>query len=292
MLSTTNLSISENLRIDLHSHTLCSDGKLTPEELVERAVNRQIDVLAITDHDTVAALASAKRYITEQQYALKIIDGIEISTAWQGFEIHIVGLNINPEHSALTKFITEQQHYREQRAAQIAAKLAKVGFDDMLTKAKQLAGEGSITRAHFAQVLLAEGAVDKLQKAFDKYLGKGKKAYVKPLWPEISEAIDIIHQAGGQAVVAHPVRYDLSTKWLRRLLVEFSDAGGDGMEIVLPQMNLAQKQLMLSLCLQYNLQASLGSDFHFPSQWTDLGKNLVLPDNCTPIWQTWSAFSH
>lgn len=287
LMSTDNLDELKDRRVDLHSHTKCSDGGLSPEELIERAVNFQIDVLAITDHDTTAALDIAKAYIVEKNHPIKLINGIEISTVWQGFEIHIVGLNINKTSPELIQLIKEQQAARENRALVMGEKLAKCGFDNIYDKAKSLAGEGSITRAHFAKVLYQQGSVSKMQSAFDKYIGKGKRAYVKPTWCSIEHAIDVIHQAGGTAVMAHPVRYDLSTKWLRRLVVQFKEASGDGLEIVLPQMNNDQRRLMLSFCLEYDLHASMGSDFHYPSKWSDLGRNLVMPEGVIPIWQLW-----
>tara|TARA_R110000803_G_scaffold95443_2_gene163518 strand:- start:7173 stop:8066 length:894 start_codon:yes stop_codon:yes gene_type:complete len=285
----TNDKDFSNLRVDLHSHTNCSDGALTPQELIERAVNFQIDVLAITDHDTVSGLVSAKQTILEKNIPLTLIDGIEISTQWQGFEIHIVGLNIAPEHQALTTLILQQQQRREDRATAMGVKLAKCGFDDVYTDAKAMAGEGSITRAHFARVLLQRGVVSKMQAAFDKYIGKGQRAYVNPNWCSIEDAVAAIHAAGGVAVMAHPIRYDLSTKWLRRLIVDFKAAQGDGLEVVLPQMNKEQRKLMLSFCLEYNLHASMGSDFHQPSRWSDLGRNLVMPEQANAIWQLWQG---
>ncbi|WP_286267782.1 RNase RNM [Thalassotalea atypica] len=278
-----------NKRFDLHSHTNLSDGKLSPKELIDRAENFQLDVLAITDHDTTAALDIANRYISETNKKIELVNGIEFSTSWRNFEIHIVGLNIDPDNESLQSLISNQQNAREQRAIAMGEKLAKCGFDNMLEKAKLLAGEGSITRAHFAQVLLNEGAVPKMQAAFDKYIGKGKRAFVKPTWCDISNAVDAIHQAGGVAVMAHPMRYDMTAKWLKRLLSDFKAAGGDGMEIVLPQMNPEQRRLMLSYCLEYELYASLGSDFHYPSKWSDLGRNLTLPDSCKPVWQLWQS---
>jgi len=277
-----------NKRYDLHSHTRFSDGKLSPQELIDRAVNFQLDVLAITDHDTTNALDIAKRYIQDTGCKLELINGIEFSTSWQNFEIHVVGLNIDPSNEALKSLITKQQISRENRAIAMSDKLAKCGFDNMLEQAKALAGEGSITRAHFARVLLNQGAVSKMQSAFDKYIGKGKRAFVRPTWCDIATAVEAIHQAGGVAVLAHPMRYDMTAKWLRRLIIDFKAAGGDAMEVVLPQMNKEQRRLMLSYCLEYELYASMGSDFHFPSKWSDLGRNLTLPENCKPVWQLWS----
>ncbi len=288
-MSTTDRCDFSNLRVDLHSHTKCSDGALTPVELINRAVNFQIDVLAITDHDTVAALDIANQYIKNQNLPLQLINGIEISTAWQGFDIHIVGLNIDKDHPALTELINQQQRARRQRALRISEKLHKCGIEGVLAQAEQLAGDGSITRAHFAEVMLQRGVVTSKQKAFDKYLGKGNKAFVKPEWCSIEQAVDIIHKAGGTAVMAHPIRYDLSAKWLRRLIVAFKNAQGDALETVLPQMNNEQRQRMLNYCVEYDLYSSLGSDFHYPSKWSDLGRKLTLPDKSKPVWQLWQG---
>jgi predicted metal-dependent phosphoesterase TrpH len=278
-------------RIDLHSHTNCSDGSLSPQTLIDRAVNYQIDVLAITDHDTLAGIDIAQRYINEQNVPITLIPGVEISTAWQGFEIHIVGHNFDKNNDQLLQLISDQQQAREQRAISIGEKLAKCGFPDAYDDAKKSAGEGSITRAHFAKVLFQQGHVGTMQKAFDLYLGKKgrntQKAYVKPTWCSIEQAVEAIHIAGGSAVMAHPIRYDLSAKWLRRLIVHFKESLGDGLEIVLPQMAPQQRQIMLNYCLEYDLHASTGSDFHHPNKWSDLGKNLILPDRAKPVWALW-----
>ena len=287
VMSTTDLEDFQNYRIDLHSHTKCSDGGLTPEELIDRATNFQIDVLAITDHDTVAAIDVALKHIETNDLKLKLVKGIEISTSWQNFEIHIVGLNIDHNNASLRKLIASQQAAREERAKTMSEKLAKCGIENAYDKAQTLAGEGVITRAHFARVIQAEKQLSKLQAAFDKYIGKGKKAYAKPNWCSIAEAVNIIHLAGGAAVMAHPIRYDLSAKWLRRLIVDFKAVQGDCLEVVLPQMNNDQRRLMLNYCQEYELFASLGSDFHFPSRWTELGRNLVMPEQAKPIWKLW-----
>lgn len=276
-------------RIDLHCHTHCSDGSLSPQTLIDRAINYQIDVLAITDHDTIEGFNIAQDYIMEKNIPIKLISGIEISTQWEGFEIHIVGLNFDKNNSSLKKLICSQQKAREQRAIAIGEKLVKCGFPNAYDDAKKLANNGTITRAHFAKVLYQQGYVSTMQKAFDKYLGKKgrvtQKAYVKPIWCSIEEAVKVIHDAGGTAIMAHPIRYDLSAKWLRRLIIHFKESLGDGLEVVLPQMN--PQQIMLNYCLEYDLHASTGSDFHHPNKWSDLGRNLILPDGATPIWKMW-----
>ena len=279
-------------RIDLHSHTHCSDGGLSPQALIDRAVNYQIAVLAITDHDTVAGFDIAQEYILEKNIPINLVSGIEISTAWQGFEIHIVGLNFDVKHSAIVQLMVSQQQAREQRAITMGEKLTKCGFPNAYQDAKKLAEKGSITRAHFAKVLYQQGHVSTMQKAFDQYIGKKgritQRAYVKPNWCSIDEAVTAVHAAGGTAVMAHPIRYDLSAKWLRRLIVYFKESDGDGLEVVLPQMNPQQRQIMLNYCLEYDLHASMGSDFHHPNKWSDLGRKLILPEGAKPIWTLWT----
>ena len=197
---------------DLHSHTTCSDGVLTPQELMTRAELRQIDALAITDHDTTEALQQAKDFIEEKNYKIKLINGIEISTKWHGFEIHIVGLCIDDDDSAFSDCMAIQRNHRELRAKSISEKLEKRGITDIYEEAKTLAGSEIISRTHFAKILVQRGIVSSFDAAFKKYLGKGKSAYVSPNWMDIDSAVKIIDRAGGISVLAHPIRYDLSNK--------------------------------------------------------------------------------
>ncbi len=285
VVSTENLP--KQLKIDLHSHTVLSDGHLSPQELVMRAHTMQVDVLAITDHDTVAALSEAHEYQAQQTRDLTLIDGVEISCSWHGFDIHIVGLNIQPSHPALKEFLTNQEEIRHSRACKIGEKLVKCGFEGVTQKAFALAGKGQVTRAHFARVLVADYHVASMDAVFKKYLGKGKRAFFKARWPEISEAVSIIHEAGGQAVLAHPAHYDMTTKWLRRLVNDFSNAKGDAIETAFPGIAPDKRSIIVELANQHDLLASAGSDFHFPSRWTELGRALTIDDALTPIWHNW-----
>ncbi len=286
MLSTDNLR--NTLKIDLHSHTRYSDGHLTPQELLARAHNMQVDVLAITDHDTVAGLEEAHAWQAQQKRPLKIIDGVEISTRWHSFDIHIVGLNVDRGDNLFCERLREQAEVRNERAEKIAEKLEKCGFEGVLEKARALAGVGQVTRAHFARVLVEQYGVASMDVVFKKYLGKGKRAMVKAQWPAIEEAINWIHDAGGQAVLAHPAHYDMTTKWLRRLVAEFAEAGGDAIETAFPGIAKDKQIIINELANAHHLLASAGSDFHFPSRWTELGKNLGIASNLTPIWHNWS----
>ncbi|WP_415227387.1 RNase RNM [Psychromonas sp.] len=276
--------------IDLHSHTKASDGQLTAKELVERAANRQVNILAITDHDTVDGLAPARQAIIEQNLKLTLIDGIEITTNWLNHEIHLVGVNINPQHGVLTDLITAQKEKRESRAVEMGRRLEKANIPGVYEAAKRLAGEGAITRAHFARHLVEIGVAATFQKVFDKYLSRGNTAYVPHNWVDLEQAIDIIHQAGGQAILAHPNHYKLSNKWMRRLFTEFKEFNGDAMEVAMGQQSPQMRLQLAMWSNEYDLLASQGSDFHFVGRWRDLGKALHLPEIAKPIWSDWPSY--
>jgi len=275
------------MRIDLHSHTTASDGRLPPNELIDRALSFQLDVLAITDHDTIDALESAHQYIEQNNLPIKLIDGIEISTVWQNKDIHIVGLNIDPDSSALQALIDQQQKHREGRAELIASRLAKATREGVLEEVKIIAGEAPITRAHFAKWLVDNGYAKTMQQVFKKFLTRNNPGYVPPTWCSMQEAVQAIHQAGGMAVLAHPGRYDLTAKWIKRLLAAFVEAGGDAMEVAQPQQAQQERRNLADYAIQYKLLASQGSDFHYPSPWMELGRNLWLPSGVEPVWKDW-----
>ena len=276
-------------KIDLHSHTWYSDGQLSPEELILRAHNMQVDVLAITDHDTVAALDEAEAFQATQKRPLTIIAGIELSTSWHGFDIHVLGLKVNRNDQQFRQRLKEQEAARKMRAEAIAAKLTKCGLHGVYEKALALAGKGQITRAHFGRAMVEMGYVDSFEAAFKKYLGKGKRAHVAPKWITIEQAVNWIHDAGGKAVLAHPGHYDMTAKWLRRLLMQFAAAGGNGMEVCHPNLAPDRRRQLAIYAEEYQLQASAGSDFHGPGRWTELGRHLTIPEQLTPVWQDWEG---
>ncbi len=270
---------------DLHSHTTASDGSLTPSELVMRADIKQIDVLAITDHDTLGGLAEAQSAIEQNNLKVKLSNGVEISTKWHGYEIHIVGLGVDTKDEVLQSCLEIQLKHRDLRAKAISEKLSKKGIEGVFEQANKLAKGQAVSRTHFAKVLLERGIVSNFDAAFKKYLGKGKSAYVSPNWMDIDSAIKAIHRAEGLAVLAHPIRYDMSNKWMTKLITEFAALGGDGIEVGLSQMSQNQRDHLSRLADTYGLYCSQGSDFHSPAKWTELGKNLRLTEKCKPIWQ-------
>ncbi|AHB70185.1 PHP domain-containing protein [Cronobacter malonaticus] len=272
---------------DLHSHTTASDGLLTPEQLVHRAVEMGIHTLAITDHDTTAGLPAAHEEIARAGLALRLINGVEISTLWENHEIHIVGLGIDFAHPEMIAFLDGQAQRRTRRAEMIAERLEKARIPGALEGAKRLADGGVVTRGHFARFLIEDGRATNMANVFKHYLARGKTGYVPPQWCTIEQAIDVIHHSGGQAVIAHPGRYQLSAKWLKRLLNQFAAAGGDAMEVAQCQQAPNERNQLASYAGQFGLLASQGSDFHQPCPWIELGRRLRLPEGLTPVWHRW-----
>ncbi|MDR7895491.1 RNase RNM [Escherichia coli] len=282
-MSDTNYSVI----YDLHSHTTASDGCLTPEALVHRAVEMRVGTLAITDHDTTAAIAPAREEISRSGLALNLIPGVDISTVWENHEIHIVGLNIDITHPLMCEFLAQQTERRNQRAQLIAERLEKAQIPGALEGAQQLAQGGAVTRGHFARFLVECGKASSMADVFKKYLARGKTGYVPPQWCTIEQAIDVIHHSGGKAVLAHPGRYNLSAKWLKRLVAHFAEHHGDAMEVAQCQQSPNERTQLATLARQHHLWASQGSDFHQPCPWIELGRKLWLPAGVEGVWQLW-----
>jgi len=272
---------------DLHSHTTASDGLLTPEQLVHRALEMRVGTLAITDHDTTDAVPAAQAEIDRAGLALKLIPGVEISTVWENHEIHIVGLNIDIVHPAMRVFLQQQSERRMTRARLIAERLEKAHIAGAWEGALRHANGAMITRGHFARFLVEQDKAGNMADVFKKYLARGKTGYVPPQWCTIEQAIDVIHHSGGTAVLAHPGRYDLSAKWLKRLLAHFAQSGGEAMEVAQCQQAPNERSQLAAYAQQFGLLASQGSDFHQPCSWIELGRKLWLPAGVEGVWLKW-----
>ena len=279
-------NINEVKLVDLHSHTTASDGQLTPAELIERAISKGVQVFAITDHDTTDGLAEAHQYNNNHATPLELINGVEISTRWNSFDIHIVALNIDIDNQPMVDFLTRQRELRATRAFEIGERLTKAGIEGAYEGAKFYAGDAAISRGHYARWLAEKGYATTTANVFKKYLARGKTGYAPNNWGDMASAIDIIHQAGGVAVLAHPSGYKLSAKWLKRLVREFKEAGGDAIEVVLGQQTIDDRNNLIALTVLNNLMCSLGSDFHFPGSWIELGKNMFQPQGVNWVWQS------
>jgi hypothetical protein len=269
---------------DLHCHSTVSDGALSPTELVHRAHEQGVTSLALTDHDTVAGLSEAQA--AADATGITLIPGIELSTSWQNKCFHIVGLGIDPAYPPLRDATHNLQIMRTERAEKIAAKLEKKRIPGALEAVKKAAGDGMITRSHFADFLLSQFHVSTQQEAFDRYLGSGKAAFVSTAWTDLELAVNWITQSGGVAVLAHPLRYNLTASWMKRLLAEFKEVGGQGIEVVTGRYNSDEIKLVACYATHFDLAGSVGSDFHSPAnQWVELGRLAPLPENIKPVWE-------
>lgn len=269
---------------DLHCHSTASDGALSPTEVVQRAYQQGVTILALTDHDTTAGLAEADT--AAKAVGIQLIKGIELSTNWQNMCFHIVGLDIDPHYAPLAEASVRLQHTRLERAEKIALKLEKKRISGALAAVKSAVGEGMITRSHFADFLLSQNHVATAQEAFDRYLGKGKSAYVSTTWVEMEVAINWIVESGGVAVLAHPLRYQLTAKWMQRLLNAFKEAGGQGIEVITARNNADDIRAAANYATRFELRGSVGSDFHnTTSPYVELGRLAMLPSPVRPIWE-------
>lgn len=270
-------------RFDLHTHSHCSDGKYSPKELVAYARSKKVDILALTDHDTCNGLDDA--ILAGKENDIHIVTGIEISTLWHSNQIHIVGLCIDHHHPKMEEFIRMQYVKREERAKEIGRKLEKCGFHNAYEETKAMAGDGAcITRGNYAAFLYEKGAALTMDRCFAQYLAEGCIGYVKPKWEDIPTAVKVIKDTGGIAVIAHPGRYKMNNKWLRRLIVDFKECGGEAMEVSGTMQQPAERDFLANLSSEYGLYASCGTDFHREKSYVDLGCNLVIPEKATPIW--------
>lgn len=270
--------------IDLHCHSTASDGRLTPTELVTRAHAFGVTTLALTDHDTVDGLDEARRAAADHD--LDFVNGVEISVTWQRRTLHIVGLAFDPDAPVLTAGLTGLQQTRRRRAERMGDKLARAGLRNGFARAAEIAGDGQITRPHFARLLVADGLCRDSKDAFKRFLRPGKPGHVGIEWTSLEQAIDWITQAGGMAVLAHPFGYGFSGAWRRRAVAAFAAAGGQALEICTGTTDIDQESQAHRDACEHGLAGSLGSDFHAPEQhWLKLGGVRPLPSGLPGVWQ-------
>ena len=275
------------IKYDLHSHTKYSDGSLSAQALIELAIEWGITHLAITDHDTVQAHLQLTEnnniYATEK---IKIIKGIELSSQWNNMGVHVVGLNIDIHSTAITAAVKHQTQLRIERVKTIAKKLLQRGFPDITPGAMILAGDGQVGRPHIAQHMVDEGLVSSVGQAFNKYLGAGKVGDISSVWPDLECVVEWINASGGVAVLAHPSRYKMTRTKRRRLMADFSDAGGQAIEVCAGNQMPGVAEEMAAVCDEFGFHASVGSDFHNPDyKWVKLGQYPSLPKACRPVWE-------
>ncbi|HEX5363576.1 MAG TPA: 3',5'-nucleoside bisphosphate phosphatase [Gallionella sp.] len=280
------------LDYDLHCHSIISDGTLTPTELVARAAERGVKVLALTDHDNVDGLDEARA--AAAQCGMGFVNGVEISVSWRTHTLHIVGLNIDPHYAPLAEGLQTVRSGRGERAQKMADELAKTGIGGTLQGAYQYAGNPNmIGRTHFARYLVEAGHCKDVKSVFNRYLAKGKPGYVPHQWASLQDAIDWIRGSGGVAVLAHPGRYmvgrqSMGKKTMRELLVEFVECGGQALEVVTGSHTPEQYAEFARYAEEFELMCSCGSDFHSPNEsYRDMGRLPDFPLGCRPVWESW-----
>jgi len=274
-----------SVQYDLHSHSTASDGSLRPSELVRLAKSRDIDVLALTDHDNIDGIREAR--LEADKVDLQLIAGAELSVSWGSKTIHIVGLNLDIDNPLLLKGLQQLCEFRQWRSEEIGRRLAKKRIEGALEGARAFAKGNIVGRVHFARFLIEQGHAKDMRQVFKRYLVQGKPGYVPGDWATLEEALEWIHTAGGQAAIAHPARYRLSATRLRQLLGEFQELRGSALEVVSGSHSRDEIQHMAQLCSRFGLLASAGSDYHGPENpYMDMGKLPAMPANCIPVWES------
>ncbi len=242
--------------IDLHIHSTASDGEYTPTQLVEMALQRGLSVISITDHDTTEGIDEALK--AAEGTSLEIIPGVEISVDIPHREVHLLGYYIDHHNPTLQEQLSLLRRSREERARGILEKLAALGLPLRWERVVELAGKGSIGRPHIAQAMVEQGYVSTIKEAFDHYIGREGPAYVERYKMSPLEAIGLIEEAGGLAVLAHPIG-------VIDLLPSLVKGGLVGLEVYYGSYSAEEIDALLSLARRYELIPTGGSDFHGPS---------------------------
>jgi len=263
--------------IDLHIHSTFSDGTLSPGELIEKASAMGITALALTDHDTVAGVEIFKK-LGRKNNLLRIISGVELSVWHDDLSIHLLGYGFDPKHPSLQAGLDTIQRAREVRNRGILEKLDSLGISISYDELDYLA-QGQIGRPHFAKVLLEKGFVNCLDEAFGRYLGKKGKAYVARKKFPASQAIEIIKEAGGVTVLAHPGTLDPQYYSLPGLMSSLKKVGLDGLEVYHPSHSAYMANKLLSLGRKESLLLTCGTDYHAKPEWEELLARISIPES-------------
>ncbi|MFH1051503.1 MAG: PHP domain-containing protein [bacterium] len=256
---------------DLHTHTVYSDGILTPGELFEKAKSAGLSAISITDHDTTDGCSEC--FELSKKYDIDYLTGVEFSCFEESVEYHILGYQLDIDNPALKKHLSEFRQYRYSRAVSILAKLEKLRKPVKLTQVLEIAGKAPIIRPHIATAMYEAGHVKSVKEAFQKYLGDWKPAYVPKRPFAVHDAIKLINQAGGVASLAHPGPF-LS----QEALYEMIQSGLDGIEVFHPMHDDSLKNFYHAVASQYWLLETGGSDFHGNKEYDEdnFGK-IVVP---------------
>ncbi|HTH59105.1 MAG TPA: 3',5'-nucleoside bisphosphate phosphatase [Paraburkholderia sp.] len=275
------------MNADLHCHSTISDGELAPAAVAQRAKAGGVALWSLTDHDEIGGQREARD--AADALGMRYVCGVEISVTWASRTVHIVGLGIDPAHPTLVGGLADMRSGRQSRAEAIGAKLAELGIDGACEGAQRFVSNPDlISRTHFARFLVEAGHVGSMQDAFSRYLGDGKPGYVPYRWAKLADAIAWIRAAGGEAIVAHPGRYQYTPVQFDALFGEFIDLGGKAIEVVTGSHTPDQYAEYANVARRYGFEASRGSDFHAPGPDSiEPGSLPPLPSDLKPVWERW-----
>ena len=272
------------MKADLHNHSYYSDGVLSPSEVVRLGHEAGCDLFSLTDHDTTDGLDEAVK--AAAGLPMNLVTGVEISAFWRNMTIHIVGLDVDVDSEILQKGLRYNQLLRSERAEKIALGLRRAGIADAMEKTQALSKTPMLTRTHFAQMLIQEGYCKDMKSVFRRFLVGKKPGGTRVEWREYDEVIGWIHAAGGRAVLAHPFRYRMTNTKIKKMLVDFKEAGGDAMEVITATSSPDEISWSEQWASEFNLLSSCGSDYHgWPNQRIRMGRLADLPESSNEIWK-------
>ena len=248
------------MKLDLHTHSTASDGQYTPAELIQLASEKGLELFSITDHDSVSGLSEGKK--EAEKHNIQFIPGIEIS-AQEDEEIHVLGYGIDHKNDLIVKCCEDFRNERLHRGGRICEFLKSKGIDIDMDSIREIAGDSNLGRPHFARYLIDKGYVSERKEAFDKYLDTPEfLEATRRKEPTIPQSIDIIHSAGGKAVLAHPAFIHKNNDELEDMIARLKEYGLDGIECFYSKHKKLQSDFYLELAYKYDLKTSCGSDFH------------------------------
>lgn len=266
-------------KIDLHCHTTASDGIRTPSELIDFAIEQGIDVIAITDHDTVSGVAEALSHGKSRNF--RVIPGIEFSIEYQGGTFHLLGLNIDHTYAPMLEKLKYLQDARDSRIYRIVEDLAMHDINIPVEEVLEESRGGTMGRPHVARVMVKHGMAPTINDIFKRYLVKGKPGYVKKERIRLDNAVRLIHEAGGRSIIAHPVSLNYRDfSEFEEILKRFVHDGVEGIEAYSSMHTQSDVNEFLRLAEKYGLAVSGGSDYH-----GDKGESIgyYLPGNPIPF---------
>lgn len=267
---------------DLHTHSTASDGILSPLELIERAAEREVDVIALTDHDTTKGIAQAQQ--SADEHNIKFIPGIELSVKWQFYEIHVVGLNIDPECEKLQEGLKKQQEARKQRLVDMMNRMTEHGIAEADSILNSFKSGDHVGRPTVAKFLVEQKYCETFREAYSR-INRGGDLYVEPNWELMQYAIKWITNSGGIAVLAHPGSYGLDKPGFGGILRDFKKFGGQAVEICYGPCSKANVSRWAYYARKFSLHGSIGSDFHRPTRGIELGRVRKLPKDIPGVWE-------